>query len=99
VTIGNDVWIGANALVMDGVALGHGAIVGAGAVVTKDVEPYCIVAGVPARTIRKRLSDYEVAALLKAAWWDWDDKLIADRAHLFSRVDEFLQTMGGGASA
>ena len=70
-TIGHDVWIGMDATVMPGVTIGHGAIVGALSVVTSDVRPYAIVAGNPAREIRRRFDDDTVARLLAIAWWDW----------------------------
>lgn len=66
----NDVWIGVNAIILDGVRIGDGAIIGANSVVTKDVEPYSIVGGVPARLIRKRFSDDIIDALIKLKWWD-----------------------------
>jgi acetyltransferase-like isoleucine patch superfamily enzyme len=68
--IGSDVWIGANAVVMQGVTIGHGAIVGAGAVVTRDVAPYTIVGGVPARPIRARFDEATIGGLLESSWWD-----------------------------
>ncbi|MGW5310429.1 CatB-related O-acetyltransferase [Nocardia thailandica] len=69
--VGNDVWIGNGATVLPGVRIGHGAIVGAGAVVTGDVPDYGIVGGNPARLLRRRYSDDDVARLLAIAWWDW----------------------------
>ncbi len=69
--VGNDVWIGWEAAVMPGVTIGHGAIVAARAVVTKDVAPYSVVAGNPAVEVRRRYDDATVAALLNVAWWDW----------------------------
>ena len=71
VTIGHDVWIGHGAIVMPGVTIGTGAVIGAGAVVTRPVEPYTIVAGVPARRLRERFDAATAAALLELAWWDW----------------------------
>jgi len=77
IKIGNDVWIGYRAIIMDGVTIGDGAVVAAGAVVTKDVEPYTIVGGVPAKPIKKRFSnylekgDYIRAKLLELKWWDY----------------------------
>lgn len=71
IVIGNDVWIGYEAVVMAGVTIGDGAIIGARAVVTKDVPPYTIVGGVPAREIRRRFSDDVIARLLELKWWDW----------------------------
>lgn len=71
IVIGNDVWIGYEAVVMAGVTIGDGAIIGARAVVTKDVPPYTIVGGVPAREIRRRFSDDVIARLQELKWWDW----------------------------
>lgn len=72
--IGNDVWIGGNVLVMQGVKIGDGAILAAGAVVTKDVPPYAIVGGVPARILRKRFEENTIENLVKSAWWDKTDQ-------------------------
>lgn len=74
--IGNDVWIGYNAIVLKGVTVGDGAVIGAGAVVTKDVEPYSIVAGVPAKHIKYRFEQEIREKLLKIKWWDLPDKVI-----------------------
>lgn len=71
--IGNDVWIGTEAIVMPGVRIGDGAVIGARAVVTNDVEPYAIVGGNPAKVIRKRFRDPDIARLLELRWWDWSD--------------------------
>jgi acetyltransferase-like isoleucine patch superfamily enzyme len=71
VVIGSDVWIGRGATIRSGVQIGHGAIIGAGSVVTRNVEPYAVVAGNPARLVRKRFSEPEIARLLATAWWDW----------------------------
>ena len=68
--IGDDVWIGLDAVIMDGISIGSGAIVGAGAVVTRDVPPYAIVGGVPAKVIRYRFSPEIIASLLELRWWD-----------------------------
>lgn len=74
--IGHDVWIGSEAIVMPGVRIGHGAVIGTRALVTRDVEPYAIVGGNPARLLRKRFDDRRIALLLDMAWWDWpDDRL------------------------
>jgi virginiamycin A acetyltransferase len=70
--IGNDVWLGYDALIMSGVNIGDGAVIGARAVVTKDVPPYTVVAGSPARIIKTRFSDEIIADLLQIKWWDWD---------------------------
>lgn len=71
VTIGHDVWIGHGAVIMPGVTVGHGAVIGANAVITKDVLPYMIVGGVPAKLLRMRFSDNVIKCLLEMAWWDW----------------------------
>jgi chloramphenicol O-acetyltransferase type B len=71
--IGNDVWIGTEAIIMPGVAIGNGAVIGTRALVTHDVEPYAIVAGNPARTIRKRFEEHDISRLLELRWWDWSD--------------------------
>ncbi len=69
--IGNDVWIGYEAIIMAVVTIGDGAIIASRAVVTKDVEPYAIVGGVPAKMIKRRFSDSTISALLEIKWWDW----------------------------
>ncbi len=75
-TIGNDVWIGNNVLIKQGVKIGHGAVIGMGSVITKNVESYSVVAGVPGREIKKRFDEDIVKALLKIKWWDFsEDKL------------------------
>lgn len=72
VTIGHDVWIGHGAVVLPGCSIGIGAVVGAAAVVTKDVEPYAVVVGNPARAVKRRFDERSVERLLALAWWDWD---------------------------
>ena len=72
INIGNDVWIGYNATIMAGVTIGNGAIIATNATVVKDVEPYSIVGGNPAKEIKKRFSDEKIAQLLKLEWWNWD---------------------------
>lgn len=69
--IGNDVWIGSEAIIMTGIKIGDGAVIGTRALVTKNVEPYAIVGGNPARTIRKRFDDDDIARLLEMKWWEW----------------------------
>lgn len=70
--IGNDVWVGYDALILPGVTIGDGAVVGARAVVTRDVPPYAVVAGNPARIVRRRFDDADIARLLEIRWWDWE---------------------------
>ena len=82
VTIGHDVWIGHGATVLPGVTVGNGAVIGAGAVVSRDVAPYVIVGGVPARLIRERFGPELAGRLDRLAWWDWShDRLFAALAH------------------
>lgn len=83
VSVGNDVWIGAGSMVFDGMRIGDGAIIAAGAVVTRDVEPYAIVGGVPARVIRYRYDPATIALLLELRWWDWPLDKLRRASHLF----------------
>lgn len=76
IVIGNDVWIGYEAVILSGVTIGDGAIIGTRAVVTKDVPPYTIVGGVPAKPIRKRFDDETIKKLEEVRWWNWDDEKI-----------------------
>lgn len=76
IVIGSDVWIGFEAVILGGVTVGDGAVIGARAVVTKDVPPYTIVGGVPAKPIRKRFSDEVISRLLKLQWWNWPEEWI-----------------------
>ena len=80
IVIGNDVWIGYETVILSGVTIGDSAIIGSRAVVTKDVPPYTIVGGIPAKTIRKRFSDDDIEALQKMKWWDWPIEQI--QAHI-----------------
>lgn len=85
IVIGNDVWIGYEAVILAGVTIGDGAVIGTHAVVTKDVPPYTIVGGIPAKPIKKRFPQETIDALLKIKWWDWDKKHIAQQiSHLQS---------------
>ncbi len=77
IVIGNDVWIGYEAVILAGVTIGDGAIIGTRAVVTKDVPPYTIVGGVPAKSIKKRFSEETISALLEIQWWNWSEERIA----------------------
>ena len=89
IVIGNDVWIGYEAVIFAGVKIGDGAIIGARSVVTKDVPSYTIVGGIPAKSIRKRFSDDTIATLLAERWWDWPIDKIATNLEAIqtSRID------------
>jgi len=90
VIIGNDVWIGHNAIVMDGIRVGNGAIIAAGAVVTKNVPDYAIVGGVPAKLIKYRFRDNVIQKLLQSQWWENDTKWLIQHAKLFPDCEEFI---------
>lgn len=91
IVIGNDVWIGYEAVVLAGVTIGDGAVIGARAVVTKDVPPYAVVGGVPARLIRRRFPDDTISALLALKWWDWPADKIKPRLSALQagQIEEF----------
>lgn len=87
VVIGNDVWLGYGAKIIEGVTIGDGVIVAAGAVVTKDVPPYAIVGGVPAKVIKYRFSEGDIEYLLKLRWWDKDEEWIKEHAEYFENIE------------
>ena len=91
VTIGNDVWVGANVIILPGVTIVDGAVLAAGAVVTKDVEPYAIVGGVPAKLIKYRFSREKREKLLRIKWWNLDEEKIEENIELFYDPDKFLE--------
>ena len=91
VSIGNDVWIGAESLLMDGVNIGNGAVVATRSVVTKDVPPYAIVGGVPAKFIRYRFDEETISLLEQSQWWDRDLEWIQENISLFHHVRDFLK--------
>ncbi len=84
VKIGHDVWIGANSVIMPGISVGNGAIIAAGAVVTKNVPDYAIVAGVPAKILKYRFDEKTIQELLQIQWWNFDFKVIKANLHLFN---------------
>jgi acetyltransferase-like isoleucine patch superfamily enzyme len=94
VVIGSDVWIGRDVMIMSGVTIGHGAVIAARALVTSDVAPYAIVGGMPARPLRMRFTEEQIASLLKIAWWDWPGQTIRARAHELMNpdIDRFIAT-------
>ena len=85
--IGNDVWIGSEAIVMPGVTIGDGAVIGTRSLVTRDVEPYAIVGGNPARVIRKRFDEEQIALLLEMEWWAWSDDQLRDTMLILTSGD------------
>ncbi|WP_440765519.1 DapH/DapD/GlmU-related protein [Natronorubrum sp. DTA7] len=92
VEIGHDVWIGHNATVLPGVSVGNGAVVAAGAVVTRDVDPYTVVGGVPAEPIRRRFSEAVAARLEATEWWRWDHETLGERLAAFRDLETFLDS-------
>ncbi|MBY0136353.1 hypothetical protein H7K23_09805 [Paracoccus yeei] len=95
VHIGNDVWLGRGATILAGVTIGDGAVVAARAVVTKDVSPYDIVGGIPAKRIRSRFSPAIVETLLEIKWWDWPDEKIERNIDFFTspNLEELLRNI------
>jgi acetyltransferase-like isoleucine patch superfamily enzyme len=92
--IGNDVWIGFRAMVLSGVTIGDGAVIGAGAVVSKDVAPYAIVAGNPAKVVRYRFAPDEINKLLAIRWWEWDISKIESNISMLcsTEINTFINT-------
>lgn len=97
IVIGNDVWIGYEAVILSGVTIGDGAVIGSRAVVTRDVPPYTIVGGVPARTIRRRFDEQTIEKLLELKWWHWPEERIKGRiaAIQSGRIEQLDIQMNG----
>ena len=92
VIVGNDVWIGAGAIILSGIGIGDGAIIGAGAVVTRDVPPYAVVAGVPARIVKFRYTKDQIEKLLRIAWWNWsEEKIVENMDYFHGDVGAFIE--------
>ena len=89
-TIGNDVWIGQGVMIKAGVTIGNGAVLGMGAIVTRDVMPYAVVVGNPARELRKRFDEDTIHRLEQSSWWDWPAEKLAERAGDFNDARRFL---------
>lgn len=90
VIIGNDVWICENVLIMSGVVIGNGAVIGANSIVTKDVEPYSIYAGSPAKCIKMRFDVNDIKQLQNIRWWDWSEQKIMDELPSATNIKEFI---------
>jgi len=90
INIGNDVWVGANAIILDGVTVSDGVIIGAGSVVTKDIPPYAIVGGIPAKIIKYRFERNEIDQLLKIKWWDMDLDYLRKNYKKLHDIKKFL---------
>lgn len=95
ITIGHDVWIGARAILLDGVTVGTGAIVGAGAVVTTDIPPYAVAVGVPAKVLRMRFTEEQIALLLESTWWNVELDELERCSPSFASFDLFKQWKDG----
>ncbi len=91
--VGNDVWIGANAIILAGVKVGDGAIIGANSFVNKDVEPYSIVIGTPARHQKYRFDEVTVNQLLKIEWWKWSREKLKENITLFNHPERFVESL------
>lgn len=91
--IGHDVWIGEKAIILDGLNIGTGAIIAAGAVVTKDVEPYSVVGGVPAKLIRFRFTEIEIKEILKSKWWDFPESWFEKNFMIFNNYNDFINNI------
>jgi acetyltransferase-like isoleucine patch superfamily enzyme len=93
IIVGNDVWIGAKSTIMSGVKIGDGSIIGAGSTVTKDVPPYSIVAGNPAKFIKFRFTEEQIESLLQISWWNWtEDRIKSEAMTMWSdNINEFIE--------
>ena len=90
-TIGHDVWIGEKVVILDGVNIGTGAIVAAGAIVTKDVSPYAVVGGVPAKHIKYRFESEAIDLLLKSEWWNYSEVWLKENSELMLNIEDFIK--------
>ncbi len=91
--IGHDVWIGANAIICRGVTIGNGAVVASGAIVTKDVAPYSVVGGAPAKLIKYRFSEEDIKSIEETNWYEWDERKLKEYAPYFNNPQRFLSAI------
>lgn len=95
IIIGNDVWIGLDATILNGIKIGNGATVAAGSVVISDVPSYCVVAGVPAKVVKRKCSEDEATKMSEIAWWDWEDSILKERISDFKLdIPSFISKYG-----
>ena len=96
ISIENDVWVGATSTIMSGVKISNGAVIGGGSVVTKDVPPYAIVVGNPAKVVKYRFNEEQIDKLLRIAWWDWEEEQIKENAMLLwsDDINKFIEKNG-----
>jgi chloramphenicol O-acetyltransferase type B len=100
IVVGNDVWIASESIVLSGVTIGDGAVIGAGSIVTRDVAPYALAAGVPARHIRYRFEEHQIARLLQIRWWDWPEETIRENIDAFyGDVESFITRFAAAEQA
>jgi acetyltransferase-like isoleucine patch superfamily enzyme len=91
IIIGNDVWIGSGVIILSGVEIGHGSVIGAGSIVTRNVPPYAIVTGVPAKISGFRFKQHQIKKLLEIAWWNWSlEKIISNSDYFYGDVEDFI---------
>jgi len=93
ITIGNDVWIGMGVTILPGLSIGNGVTIAAGAVVTKDIEDYCLVAGSPAKVVKSKCTSEQAIKMIEIAWWNWEEYLIKERIGDFNSlsIPEFIE--------
>lgn len=92
ITIGNDVWIGQNVVILPGIKIGNGVTIGAGSVVTKDIPDYCVAGGVPARIIKRKCSVSDAELMNRIAWWNWsNEKILENTLSLTGSIEEFIK--------
>ena len=95
IEIGNDVWIGLGSTILNGIKIGDGVTIAAGSVVISDVPSYCVVAGVPARVVRRKCSEEEAIKMSEIAWWDWDESVLEERISDFQlSIPDFIVKYG-----
>jgi acetyltransferase-like isoleucine patch superfamily enzyme len=95
IVIENDVWIGENVTIKEGITVANGAVIGMNSFVTKNVPPYAIVGGNPAKIVKYRFTDVQIAELLRIAWWNWSDSEVREALPIFNNIDLFIKVAKG----